>query len=102
MASEAEIAQDFVASFINKKLRVHIQDGRMFVGHLKCTDNERNLIISTTYEYRVPADFEDFAAAGRMQHTASGAASSRSDMNERYVGLVVIPGQYITKIEVQG
>jgi hypothetical protein len=71
----------------------------MFVGQMKCTDNERNIILAMTHEYRQPSGSDIKLAAER--HERSGSTGNvKVDMKKRFVGLVVVPGQYITKIEV--
>jgi small nuclear ribonucleoprotein (snRNP)-like protein len=95
-----QIATDYLSSFLNKQLRVQIQDGRMFVGSLKCTDRERNLILAVTHEYREPTENDRRIAAER--HEALGLSGTvKVDMRKRFVGLIVVPGQYITKIEIE-
>ncbi|KAI4200421.1 MAG: hypothetical protein LQ350_003959 [Teloschistes chrysophthalmus] len=32
-------AQDYLGTLLGKQLRIHITDGRVFVGEFKCTDN---------------------------------------------------------------
>lgn len=73
----------------------------MFVGQMKCTDNERNIILSMTHEYRQPSESDVKFAAERHERTG-GVGNVKVDMKKRFVGLVVVPGQYITKIELEG
>lgn len=70
----------------------------MFVGQLKCTDRERNLILALAHEYREPSQKEIDQAA--RQH--AGGEKLKVDMRKRFVGLIVVPGQYIEKIELEG
>ncbi|KAK6508514.1 hypothetical protein TWF506_010601 [Arthrobotrys conoides] len=75
-------------SFITKTLRVTTNDTRMFVGELKCTDRDANLILARTHEYRIPKfKLED---VGR-----------KVDLTSRYLGLVVVMGVDISRIEVE-
>ncbi|KAK6527115.1 hypothetical protein TWF281_010307 [Arthrobotrys megalospora] len=75
-------------SFITKTLRVTTNDTRMFVGELKCTDRDSNLILARTHEYRLPKfNPEDL---GR-----------KVDLTSRYLGLVVVMGVDIRRIEVE-
>ena len=69
----------------------------MFVGQLKCTDRDRNIILALTHEYREPSqkDIE------RAMKEVDGKAKLKVDMQKRFVGLIVVPGQYIEKIEVE-
>lgn len=94
-------ASAYLTSLLNKTLHIHISDGRMFAGQLKCTDNERNIILAMTQEYRQPSrkDIERAAA----EHEASGKGGNvKVDMKKRFVGLVVVPGKYVEKIEREG
>jgi len=97
-----DVAQSagYLASFLNKTLHIHITDGRMFVGQMKCTDNERNIILAMSHEYRQPAQSDVRVAAAR--HEQEGRAGNvKVDMKKRFVGLIVVPGQYITRMEVE-
>ncbi|PNS14266.1 hypothetical protein CAC42_6779 [Sphaceloma murrayae] len=89
-------ATTYLTSLLNKPLRLHVTDGRMFVGQMKCTDRERNVILACTHEYRRPSQ--------RSIEQAASAPSTdgkvRLNMIKRFVGLVVVPGEYITKIEL--
>lgn len=97
-ASKAEVV---LTSLLNKNLHVHISDGRMFVGQLKCTDNERDVILSMTHEYRQPSQKDIEKAA--VRHEREGEEGNvKVDMRKRFVGLVVVPGWCIEKVEVEG
>ncbi|KAK4035402.1 hypothetical protein C8A01DRAFT_48397 [Parachaetomium inaequale] len=125
-AQKAE-ATSYLTSLLNKNLRVTTTDARMFWGTFKCTDPESNLVLQHTYEYRPPTaqQISDAAAAAA---TASGPGPGsgpgsghdevedgdpgkagggkkddkvKLDMTSRYLGLVVVPGQYIVRIEVE-
>lgn len=93
-------ATAYLTSFLNKTLRIHISDGRVFVGQLKCTDRERNIILAMTHEYRQPSQADLQHAA--EQHFRDGKEGNvKADMKKRFVGLVVVPGKYVEKIEVE-
>ncbi|EMC94495.1 hypothetical protein BAUCODRAFT_74165 [Baudoinia panamericana UAMH 10762] len=93
-------AAEYLEGYLNKTLHVQIADGRTFVGQLKCTDNECNLILAMTHEYRQPSEAAVKLAADR--HEASREEGNvKVDMKKRFVGLVVVPGQYISKMEVE-
>ncbi|KAH8166195.1 hypothetical protein CIB48_g2041 [Xylaria polymorpha] len=89
-------AETYLRSLINKTLRVHATDGRMFIGTFKCTDTDRNVVLSLTYEYRQPSQQKLAEAAA-----SSNSATVKADMTSRYLGLVVIPGEHIVKMEVE-
>ncbi|KAF2646842.1 hypothetical protein P280DRAFT_464998 [Massarina eburnea CBS 473.64] len=86
----------YLTQFIGKALRIHTSDGRVFGGQLKCTDKDRNIILALTYEYRAPS-----AEAIKKAIQASGNSKAHVDWNSRYVGLVVIPGEHVKKIEYE-
>ncbi|KAG4439036.1 hypothetical protein IFR05_005500, partial [Cadophora sp. M221] len=68
---------------------------RMFLGHFKCTDSDRNIILSQAYEYRRPPPPKPSPSSS---NTTSPVVL---DMTSRFLGLVVVPGEYITRIEVE-
>ncbi|KAI0109161.1 hypothetical protein GGR51DRAFT_512980 [Nemania sp. FL0031] len=92
-------AQAYLLSLINKTLRIHATDGRMFIGTFKCTDTDRNVVLSLTYEYRQPSQQKLTEAAAAAASTNSQTV--KADMTSRYLGLVVIPGEHIVKMEVE-
>ncbi|PGH29696.1 hypothetical protein GX50_07550 [[Emmonsia] crescens] len=102
-------AVEYLESLLGKTLRIHTTDTRLFVGTFKCTDNDRNIILSTTHEYRYPTSVplpanshvtENDPADLARGDDAAAPVVVRADMTSRYIGLVVVPGQYITKIEL--
>ncbi|KAJ9627153.1 hypothetical protein H2203_003614 [Taxawa tesnikishii (nom. ined.)] len=95
-----EEATVFLSSLLNKTLRVHVTDRRMFVGQMKCTDKDRNIILSLTHEFRPPSSSAVRAAASTHEHEGR-TGNVKVDMLKRFVGLVVVPGQHITRIEVE-
>ncbi|KAF2083388.1 hypothetical protein K490DRAFT_51816 [Saccharata proteae CBS 121410] len=103
MATEAakspasnERAVPWLSQFIGRNLRIHVNDKRMFVGQMKCADRDRNIILALTQEYRPPTE-----SAIKSAITESGNPSVQLPLTSRYVGLVVVPGEYITKIEYE-
>ncbi|TPX15522.1 uncharacterized protein E0L32_004502 [Thyridium curvatum] len=74
-------ACSFLESLINKNIRIHTTDTRMFRGEFKCTDP-------------LAAQAASASAAGSSDKVAV-------DMTSRYLGLVVVPGQYIVKMELE-
>lgn len=119
-------AQSFLESLLNKKLRVHTTDERMFWGDFKCTDpvcilfnpytplipllfiwstnsdisnfaQDRNIVLQYTYEYRQPSAAQRAKAAAESE--AAGKTAVKMDLIHRYLGLVVVPGEHIVKIE---
>ncbi|KAF2448591.1 hypothetical protein P171DRAFT_518088 [Karstenula rhodostoma CBS 690.94] len=86
----------YLSQFIGRPLRIHTSDGRVFGGQMKCTDKDRNIILALTYEYRAPS-----AEVIRKAVQESGNPSAPVNWNSRYVGLVVIPGAHVKKIEFE-
>ena len=100
MEGGSQEASEYLNALLNRTLHVHTSDGRMFVGQMKCTDNECNIILSVTHEYRPPSQSEIELAA--IKHQDAGLPGNvKVDMKKRFVGLVVVPGEYITKIELE-
>ena len=63
---------------------------------------ECNIILAKTCEYRMPSEQAKIdAPASQDSKGASGLFSPRVSMTSRFLGLVVIPGPQITKIEVE-
>jgi hypothetical protein len=59
---------------------------------------ESNIILAKTYEYRMPTEKAKKEAIERQQ---AGVGSGKADMRSRFLGLVVVPGRHITKLEVE-
>ncbi|KAL6706260.1 hypothetical protein ACN47E_005995 [Coniothyrium glycines] len=91
-----EHATSWLSQFIGKNLRIHTADGRVFAGQMKCTDQDRNVILALAHEYRAPA-----VEAIRRAVANAGNSTTTVPWNSRYVGLVVVPGEHITKIEFE-
>jgi len=93
-------ASAYLASLLNRTLRIHTNDARIFVGQMKCTDRERNIILAMTHEFRHPSALAIQDAA--REHEKRGLPGTvKVDMIRRFVGLVVVPGGVIDKIEVE-
>lgn len=88
----------YIEGFLGKTLHINSRDGRLFVGTFKCVDNENNVILATSHEYRMPTEKAQKRAEAEL---AAGRGNGRADMTSRFVGLIVIPGKEITKIEVE-
>ncbi|KAI5467291.1 hypothetical protein BGZ63DRAFT_419007 [Mariannaea sp. PMI_226] len=89
-------ARSFLASILNKNLRIHTSDGRLFWGALKCTDPDKNIVLANTYEYRQPTSKQRAEAAEK----ADGGTVALN-MTSRYLGLIVVPGHHIVKMELE-
>ncbi|KAF9945023.1 hypothetical protein BGZ70_004121 [Mortierella alpina] len=111
-------------SLLNRSTRIVITDGRLFVGQFMCIDHSKNIILSGAYESRPKAPSSSSSthrsqvASPTLQSRPSattssedpGAASLKSILRnkkeeagkpqQRFVGLVMIPGQHIVKAEM--
>ena len=94
---EAEAAQ-FLGSLLGKTLQVTVPDGRLFSGTFRCTDNDSNIILSNSFEYRMPSGAVEKAAIEKLEATGQ---ASKADMASRFVGLIVIPGKQIARMEAE-
>ncbi|KAK7743603.1 hypothetical protein SLS53_004138 [Cytospora paraplurivora] len=88
--------QGFLESLLNNKLRIHTTDGRMFWGDFKCTDPDCNIVLAYTYEYRQPSAQQLLKAA---EKAGADVKNIKLEMTHRYLGLVVVPGEHIVRIE---
>ncbi|KAF7560907.1 hypothetical protein G7046_g3242 [Stylonectria norvegica] len=93
---DREEARDYIGGLLNKNLRVYTTDGRLFWGSFKCTDADKNIVLAYTYEYRQPSSKQRADAAAQSPDVAITL-----DMTSRYLGLVVVPGHHIIKMEVE-
>ncbi|KAJ7555759.1 hypothetical protein O6H91_05G053700 [Diphasiastrum complanatum] len=74
-----------------RRLRVGVQDGRIFVGKFHCLDKQGNIILYDTVEYR------------QMPTLSSSSAKVDPDpaMEQRSLGLVLIPSHCRTSCHVE-
>ncbi|XP_077867577.1 N-alpha-acetyltransferase 38-B, NatC auxiliary subunit-like [Saccoglossus kowalevskii] len=68
-------------SWLNRRLRICMTDGRTLIGTFLCTDQERNVILGSCEEYVNPPD-------------------TTEKEEPRVLGLAMVPGQHIVTIEV--
>lgn len=67
------------------------------------TTQDRNIILSQTYEYREPSAAAIAAAASASLKSSTNGSSDKveAEMTSRYLGLTTIPGDAIVKICLQ-
>ncbi|UNI23542.1 hypothetical protein JDV02_009360 [Purpureocillium takamizusanense] len=96
-------AQAYLQSLLNKNLRITTTDGRLFWGSFKCTDPDSNVVLAHTYEYRQPSDerVRRHLAEEQEAAAAEGSTTVALDMTSRYLGLIVVPGHHIVKMELE-
>jgi len=78
MAEQPLTSVERLNSLLGHTWRISIQDKRVFLGTLVCTDKEKNIILTNADEFR------------RGEHG-----------NGRYVGMVMIPWRWVVKAEVE-
>ncbi|KAJ5212316.1 Ribonucleoprotein LSM domain eukaryotic/archaea-type [Penicillium cinerascens] len=103
---DTEQAVQYLDGLLGRQLRIHTTDSRMFVGIFKCTDSERNVILANSFEYRFPTPSAIEAAAAKETESWDKTSENNSttvkvNMTSRLIGLIVIPGRHITKIELE-
>lgn len=72
-----------VASLLNKKVRISVDDGRILEGLLHCIDKDMNIVLAHGVEYHNASDI---------------MAESLDTKTTRNVGSVMIPGSHIQEI----
>lgn len=97
-AEEAEAAA-YLESLLGKTLQVTSLDGRLFTGTFRCTDNETNIILSNSFEYRMPSKSAEQKA--KEEASTTGKAVAKANMTSRFVGLIVVPNEQIVRMEVE-
>ncbi|PWN38257.1 uncharacterized protein FA14DRAFT_153585 [Meira miltonrushii] len=78
-------------TFLGKNTKITINDGRTFEGRFVCTDSEVNVILQGTHEYRI---------RNQSKGTEVDTANTDTTLQKRWAGMVMIPGQHITNVEV--
>ncbi|KAG6546292.1 hypothetical protein Mapa_012332 [Marchantia paleacea] len=78
-----------------RRLRVGVEDGRIFVGKFHCLDKQGNIILYDTLEYR------QINQATSSSDSSSRANASPSGMEQRSLGLVLIPARCRTSCFVE-
>ena len=109
-------AQSFLSSLLGRQMRLSVSDERIFAGEFKCTDNvgtatrniscvdirliivfqECNIILASAYEYRPPTP----SAVAATVAAAAEPDKVKVDMTSRFMGLVVVPGKHVTRVEI--
>ena len=69
--------------------------------YLRPVFQERNIILALTHEYRQPPLATVEQRASEMDRQGE-KGNVKVDMLKRFVGLVVVPGRYVNRIEVEG
>ena len=56
---DAEKARELLKSYLSKRLRVEISDGRTIEGSFMCTDRDRNIVLSECEEFYGPQEMSE-------------------------------------------
>lgn len=77
-----------------------------FLAELNVDSQDRNIILAETYEYRHPSSCAIREAAATITSDSevlgdAGKDQFKVNMTSRLIGLVVVPGQHITRIELE-
>ncbi|ETN38514.1 uncharacterized protein HMPREF1541_06549 [Cyphellophora europaea CBS 101466] len=88
----------FLTDLLGKTLHITVVDGRLFTGCFRCTDNETNVVLSNTFEYRKPSAKEEAKA---IEEAAQSGKPVKADMTSRFLGLVTVGKEQIVKIELE-
>ncbi|KAK0566609.1 hypothetical protein OC861_003132 [Tilletia horrida] len=127
--AESEAVKTLLTHFINKIVLIHIPDGRAFRGRFLCVDNGKNVILSDTDELRIDENYARMRQQQQQQQQQrllsrqqnddqateeitepSPPLSSVDRISEpsgpppytfRWVGMVMIPGEYIRCVELE-
>lgn len=89
-SSSTTAEQTIRSQFLHRTCLVHIPDGRVFKGIFTCTDDGMNLILSQAEEWRL--------------HPATSTSASTTEerkTSSRFVGMVMIKGEDLVRIEVE-
>ncbi|KAI7869921.1 hypothetical protein BDF14DRAFT_1721753 [Spinellus fusiger] len=82
---------------LNFKARIKTSDERTFIGVLVCIDKQKNTILANTDEFR--------GGKAQEKETATRTLLSLHSFfyidEQRFVGLVMIPGKHIVKVEAE-
>mmetsp|Transcript_15499 Transcript_15499/g.22809 ORF Transcript_15499/g.22809 Transcript_15499/m.22809 type:complete len:122 (-) Transcript_15499:113-478(-) len=80
--TDSKKSQEFCKKLLGRELRTTLSDGRFVVGNFKCVDRLKNIILSEAVETRPPE-------------------SADQESSVRNLGLVMVPGKHLIKVEVQ-
>ncbi|BFI41886.1 hypothetical protein MPTK2_8g03570 [Marchantia polymorpha subsp. ruderalis] len=80
-----------------RRLRVGVEDGRIFMGKFHCLDKQGNIILYDTTEYRQISQ----ASSSSDSTCGAGAGASPYSMELRSLGLVLIPARCRTSCFVE-
>lgn len=109
MADERkEAAVSLLRSYLNKRMRVVISDGRVVDGNFLCTDKDRNMVLGNCEEYSSARELgkcvmiTSSSATYRDHFFAAEVESSPGSKfyQPRTLGLAIVPGCHVQSIAI--
>ena len=110
---DADKARALLKSYLSKRLRVEIRDGRIIEGSFMCTDRDRNIVLSNCEEYY---GWEEVCKYHVMQWRlcvtslrSRAPSSSTAELehesqvthhHQRTLGMAIVPGEHIRTISM--
>lgn len=94
-------ALDALTSTLNQYYRISIQDGRVFIGVFTCMDKDKNIILTSTEEYRLEKSGTYAKGSPWFLQLVSLQVLMLFRLLGRYVGMVMVPWRYVVKVEVE-
>lgn len=91
--SSTTAEQTIRSQFLHRTCLVHIPDGRVFKGTFTCIDDGMNLILSQAEEWRLHPS--------TSTSTSVLSTTEERKTSSRFVGMVMIKGEDLVKIEVE-
>lgn len=88
---EHDEAKALLTSYLNRRMRVVISDGRVMDGQFLCTDSDRNMVLGSC---------EEFFSEEEIAELESSTVSAASSRQSRTLGLVIVPGAHIVSISL--
>src|SRR5271170_6345504 len=84
-----EEGTSIITKWLNQRLRITITDTRIFEGWFKCVDRDCNIVLAGTQEFHDGPPPPHSLLPGNQQVD-----------QERFIGLIVIPGKHVKNIEL--
>lgn len=86
-------------TFIEKTVLLHVSDGRAFRGTFLCVDDGMNVILANADELRPVSDSSSSGPSAVSLGTDEDTTDST--IATRWVGMVMVPGHHVQKIEIK-
>mmetsp|Transcript_38632 Transcript_38632/g.48801 ORF Transcript_38632/g.48801 Transcript_38632/m.48801 type:complete len:130 (-) Transcript_38632:65-454(-) len=83
--SQSPVVKTLIQSLLGCEIQATLSDGRVVLGTFKCLDRLKNIIMSDAVETRY----------------ISKPSGQATEPVQRHLGLVLVPGQYLVKVEVK-